>query len=475
MVVHMKRCNLLIALMGGVIASSTWGDPPQVPFPHHTAYAPGTAKPSHRTQAQLDADTALAYDLWKGRYLVSAGTTPAGDAKYRITFGSGNPGRTVSEGMGYGMIAVALMAGHDPNAQALFDGLWRFVRANPSNIDSRLMAWEVPNSGGGADSAFDGDNDMAYALLLADRQWGSSTAPGAINYRAEFDTLAAGIMASTIGPQSRLPMLGDWATANGGTYNQWTPRSSDFTTAQFRAYARATGSPAWAQVVTSTQAVVSSLQANYSAATGLLPDFIVRTSATDNTPKPAPANFLEGANDGRYYYNAFRDPWRLATDALVNNDAVSMAQSRKMADWVLASTGGVPNNLRAGYTLAGAPVSGSNYFTSIVAAPFAVAAMTRPAQQAWLNALYDAVATRHEDYYEDSVTLLCLVVLSGNWWDPTLIVKGVPADLNHDGLVNGADLGLLLAAWNQSGGAADLNADGHVDGADLGLLLSSWS
>lgn len=52
---------------------------------------------------------------------------------------------------------------------------------------------------------------------------------------------------------------------------------------------------------------------------------------------------------------------------------------------------------------------------------------------------------------------------------------GSPADLNGDGVVDGADLGLLLAAWDTSDPAADLNGDGNVDGADLGLLLASWT
>lgn len=47
------------------------------------------------------------------------------------------------------------------------------------------------------------------------------------------------------------------------------------------------------------------------------------------------------------------------------------------------------------------------------------------------------------------------------------------ADLNGDGIVNGADLGMLLAGWGAAG-AADLNASGSVDGADLGLLLAAW-
>ena len=48
-------------------------------------------------------------------------------------------------------------------------------------------------------------------------------------------------------------------------------------------------------------------------------------------------------------------------------------------------------------------------------------------------------------------------------------------DLNFDGRVNGADLGLLLAGWNANNSAADLDGSGIVDGADLGLLLLEWT
>jgi hypothetical protein len=49
-------------------------------------------------------------------------------------------------------------------------------------------------------------------------------------------------------------------------------------------------------------------------------------------------------------------------------------------------------------------------------------------------------------------------------------------DLNVDGVVNGADLGLMLSSWGPCGTNCpyDLNADGQVNGADLGLVLSAW-
>ncbi len=49
-----------------------------------------------------------------------------------------------------------------------------------------------------------------------------------------------------------------------------------------------------------------------------------------------------------------------------------------------------------------------------------------------------------------------------------------PGDFNLDGLVGGADLGLILAAWNTNDPAYDLDGNGIVNGADLGLLLAAW-
>ena len=60
------------------------------------------------------------------------------------------------------------------------------------------------------------------------------------------------------------------------------------------------------------------------------------------------------------------------------------------------------------------------------------------------------------------------------WWIPEAS-DAISGDLNGDGLVNGADFGLLLARFGTDDPDADLNADGIVDGADIGLLLSSWA
>lgn len=83
------------------------------------------------------------------------------------------------------------------------------------------------------------------------------------------------------------------------------------------------------------------------------------------------------------------------------------------------------------------------------------------------------------------VTEFLLLYLQGNassWsavWNSPAPSDGVTqqarqtADLDGDGRVSGADLGLLLNNWGGSG-RGDLNNDGTVDGADLGTLLATW-
>ena len=67
--------------------------------------------------------------------------------------------------------------------------------------------------------------------------------------------------------------------------------------------------------------------------------------------------------------------------------------------------------------------------------------------------------------------------VSGAWADlGGNTICDCTGDLTADGIVNGADLGVMLSAWGgcTGGCAADLNRDGVVNGADLGVLLSGW-
>ncbi|HID01715.1 MAG TPA: hypothetical protein EYP18_00680, partial [Desulfobacterales bacterium] len=164
--------------------------------------------------------------------------------------------------------------------KVFFNGLWYFSRNYSSSIDSRLMTWQIPEDlASGADSAFDGDADIAYGLLLAYAQWGSH---GNVNYAAAANVVITAIKESTIGPESYLPMLGDWVSSSDEPYSQYTPRSSDFMPAHFRAFAEFSGDETWMQVVSVVQDAIGSMQSIHSPDTGLLPDFMVPVSATDH-------------------------------------------------------------------------------------------------------------------------------------------------------------------------------------------------
>jgi hypothetical protein len=66
---------------------------------------------------------------------------------------------------------------------------------------------------------------------------------------------------------------------------------------------------------------------------------------------------------------------------------------------------------------------------------------------------------------------------------PDCCEQGIPClqcteyDLNLNSVIDGADLGVLLAFWGPVSTAfprADINGDGVVNGADLGLVLANW-
>lgn len=52
--------------------------------------------------------------------------------------------------------------------------------------------------------------------------------------------------------------------------------------------------------------------------------------------------------------------------------------------------------------------------------------------------------------------------------------RDCPSDFNHDGTVDGIDLGLMLAAWGSTADLCDVNDDNTVDGADWGVLGATW-
>lgn len=404
-----QRVFLSVGLVLVALATTALAQP-LLPFPQHQTYAAGSLQPSRWSQAQQDRHVLAFYRQWKADYLIAVDSDD-GQPQYRVSFGSQNPGRTVSEGQGYGMLIVALMAGADPEARSLFDGLWRFARAWPSDIDSRLMGWQIPiDEGEGNDSAFDGDADIAYALLLASRQWPDG------DYLAAAQEVLDGLLTSAVGPDSDLPTFGDWVAPDGEEYNQWGTRTSDFMPAHFRAFAAMTDEPRWLDVRDRVLEVALALQQQEAPRSGLLPDFAVVDQ--HGQVYAAPPNYLETSYDGHYFFNAGRDPWRLGTEALLSGEPRARQLAAGIADGMRRITDADPAQMQSGYLLSGLLIPYETENSSFFMAPVGVGAMLLADGQDWLDDLYQAVYQRHQDYYEDSVTLLCLLVMTGNYWDP---------------------------------------------------------
>jgi endoglucanase len=374
---------------------------------HPLAYPSDVILPTG-TQAALDATTASAYDAWKSKYVKQ------GCGGYYVLSGGGtgtDVGDEVSEGHGYGMVITAIMAGHDPDARAIFDGMYTFFHEFPTASHANLMSWTVDVAGGcqvpsgQTDSATDGDLDIAYALLLANRQW-----PGG-GYLQKAMAVIADVESGDLHQTTHQPLLGDWASPGDPQYDATRP--SDFMLDHLRAFGAATCDATWSQSVESVYQLIAKMQTSFSPSTGLLPDFIVKTTTS---PAPAAPSFLEGPADGEYSWNSCRVPWRLATDYIVSRDARAKAAIAKMNSWIMASTSHDPSQIFDGYTLSGGKGSTQSGPSAAFSSPFGVAAMLGN-DQAWLDAIW---TSRHiqEGYYADSITMLSMIVMSGNWWAP---------------------------------------------------------
>jgi len=345
------------------------------------------------------------YQKWKQTYLISEKS-----ALYRIATDKVDKHRTVSEAQGYGMLITSMMA-EDKDSQMIFDGLWLFSRAHPSAICKDLMTWEVPEKKGENDSAFDGDADIAYALIVADKRWGSK---GKVNYKKEAHQVLDAIWKHTIGKDSYLPLLGDWVDPNGKKYNQYTTRTSDFMPGHFKTFYRFSGDKKWLKVVKAIEYAMLDVQ---HPKTGLIPDFIKHDVKTKRFV-PVEEGFLEH-HDGEYYYNACRVPFRIGVDALNNDSLVSKKIVQKLSHWSKAISGNNPLKIKSGFKLDGTVIG--DYFSIVFTAPLGVAAMSD--DRAWAKKIYDNIKNRHENYYEDSVALLSMFAMSGYFIDPTKMVK----------------------------------------------------
>jgi hypothetical protein len=105
------------------------------------------------------------YSRWKTDLLTTDGA--GGFVRVRRPNSGTQLNSSNSEGIAYGMLLSVSI-----DDQPTFDGLWQYAQLHLGQ--NGLMEWEVGPDGKviGSGAASDGDIDMAFALVMADRRWG---------------------------------------------------------------------------------------------------------------------------------------------------------------------------------------------------------------------------------------------------------------------------------------------------------------
>jgi len=430
------------------------GTPPPPPGP---APAPGPAsapfypfgsrldsyqygiQPTGVTNAQKDTAVQTNYNGWKAARLVARNDIVSGG--YVVTFTNSQwPNKyVVSEGMGYGMLITVCMAGYDPNAKTYFDGLFKVARARYStgvvtsgqpaeqrSLGYYLMGWVLRQDGtynldlGGNWNALDADLDIAMALLMAHRQWGST---GAINYLQEGKNTIAAMKAFSYQANgtSRGVAAGD------------VSRPSDYMINFYRHFAVVMNDSWWStQAINAAWYQVNRMQTVYSPAAGMVPDFVANTNGARSPGQdsyPSPGGIGDGTDTEMFYFaNSQRCPMRWGSDYIFSGDNNWRSATNKIVSHMKTDTGGDPTKMPTGYALSGA-VSGHaaiyrpwpNWVPKDMLGCAMVGMMVDSSHQAFLNASWTYCAANPSTlYYEAELLLLSMIIVSGNWWQPLI-------------------------------------------------------
>ena len=379
---------------GGTTSSSTGA---QHPFPQPVL----SANCTYPRNANKD-DVSAAYDQWYKAVVTADGA--GGFLRIKKPDSGTVIGSTVSEGIGYGMILAVYMAD-----QSLFDNLWKYEQ---THLDSSgLMNWEIgPDNtmtSGGAGAATDGDEDMAWALVMADRQWGGkgSLSDSYVNHAT---ALINAIWDHEV-DHNRAEMLkpGDqWGDVD-------VTNPSYFAPAYYRVFGQVTGKTQdWNKVVDSSYSIIAkSLNtASGNQNNGLVPAWCNSSGTPVEAYSGAPMYFQ---NDST------RTPFRVGQDYCYFGEPRAKAYLAKISSFY-ASVGVA--NIINGYNLDGTQHPEKVYATGLQAASFVgpagVGAMTDPQYQQFVDDAYAKVATLQLTagtiYYQKSWTALSLLMMTGN-------------------------------------------------------------
>ncbi len=367
---------------------------------------------------------------------------------------------------------TALMAGEngEPNAKKIFDGMWKFRKNYPSKgSNGWLMDWAIGQGevATGGSSATDGDIDIAYALLLANAQWGGSPEGETSTYAELAGSVLTEIKNRNISSKFRT-QLGDWSTSEEDT------RPSDWIPDHFRSFAKAqqASSSVWNQVSDTVYSMIGAITSGYSSKTGMMPDFVTGTQVKPDEN----AGSTGEKNPKMYGWNSCRYPWRITTDYAMWRTASAKNAVVKLTDYITA-TYPEPSNIYSGpYNISTGATSQKNTENGF-SAPFIAGAIVDEKYQSYLDKGWAYLQTTHDegDAYNAAIKLMSMMVISGNWWKPTDSPSGVITGPDTTIQYTFDDFGLGLQGQTDMGAAIGAKKYGSTVDKDSCGLWYVWT
>jgi endo-1,4-beta-D-glucanase Y len=324
------------------------------------------------------------------------------------------------------------------NDQSLFDDLWRYEQAHTwtytatfpatGSSPTSLMNWYIAADGNvastsnggqsGTGAATDADEDMAWGLVMADKQWGGK-----------------GSLSDTYANNAKKLISDIWKYE---IYNNKTPKNgggwgsddclniSYFAPSHYRVFAAYSGENRWSSDVVPNiyNIIAASLNSsNGNQNNGLVPAFSTSTGANDKCGTAGASNQKHW-----YQYDSCRTPFRIGIDACLNDSAEAKAYVAKTSRFFApkGATGIVD-----GYELNGTdkPEFPGGTYKGLSAAfigPAGVGAMTPQSGKDYQSFIDDVYSHLRENnmwtggqYYDESWTVLSLLMMTGNYIDFT--------------------------------------------------------
>ncbi len=353
-----------------------------------------------------NADVTAAYEQWRADTVTATGAN--GFLRVQRPNEPGlAPNSTVSEGIGYGMLIAVYM-----NDQNLFDNLWKYEQ---HWVDaSGLMNWYIAADGSGlgpngSGAATDADEDMAFALVMANRQWGGQGAL-AMTYEQYAVQQIQDIWKAEI-EDGKLPRPGEW-----GGWN--TVNISYFAPAYYRVFATLDPGDGWPAVV---QTVYDTIDYAVNPANGNQNNGLVPAWCDDSHGSPCTPVDMNIANDTGYQYDSCRTPFRIGLDWCWNGEPRAQAYVGLTSAFFSAIGA---QNIADTYAIDGSPEpQHPGGHSAAFVGPAGVGAMSSATYGTFIDDAYAGVATRTYlvggTYYEDSWTTMSLLMMTGNFLDYT--------------------------------------------------------